>query len=56
MSLGNAGQGEVTVSRLSMTEEDLSGLDLSGPLSLRAWTLQELMLSQRHIFYSAEQI
>lgn len=46
----------VAVSRHESTAEDLGMLHNQGPLQSRGWTLQEFVLSPRHLFYGAHQI
>lgn len=47
---------EVTVGMKETHEENLRGLDISSPLTSRGWTLQESILSPRHLFYGTRQI
>ncbi|KAK3353762.1 heterokaryon incompatibility protein-domain-containing protein [Lasiosphaeria hispida] len=47
---------EVRVERQDLEEENLSLLFMRGPLSVRGWTLQESILSPRHLFYGVRQI
>ncbi|ROT39006.1 HET-domain-containing protein [Sodiomyces alkalinus F11] len=47
---------KVTVEMKEAEEEDLRLLEMSSPLSSRGWTLQESMLSPRHLFYGTRQI
>ena len=47
---------EIKVERKPFGEEDLALLDMRGPLSSRGWTLQESVLSPRHLFYGKRQI
>ncbi|KAF7542018.1 hypothetical protein G7054_g23 [Neopestalotiopsis clavispora] len=46
----------VIIKRDEPTAEDLDWLDTKGPLSSRGWTLQEFVLSPRHLLYGAHQI
>ncbi|ETS74894.1 hypothetical protein PFICI_13378 [Pestalotiopsis fici W106-1] len=46
----------VMIKRYEPTAEDLNKLDMKGPLSSRGWTLQEFVLSPRHLLYGAHQI
>jgi hypothetical protein len=46
----------VIIKRHEPTAEDLNWLDMNGPLSSRGWTLQEFVLSPRHLLYGAHQI
>lgn len=48
--------GEVTVQWHDPQEEDLRYLDIHGPLNRRGWTLQEQILSPRHLYYGGAQI
>jgi hypothetical protein len=56
LMVDNPGFGEVIIERYDLLGEDLNKLNMSGPLSARGWTLQELVLSPRHLFYGAHQI
>ncbi|KAB5576438.1 heterokaryon incompatibility protein-domain-containing protein [Coniochaeta sp. 2T2.1] len=47
---------QVTVERADPDEESLDTLYHKGPLSGRGWTLQESMLSPRHLYYGTNQI
>lgn len=47
---------EVTVERAAAREESLGSLYHHCPLSSRGWTLQESILSRRHLYYGARQI
>ncbi|OHE99873.1 hypothetical protein CORC01_04774, partial [Colletotrichum orchidophilum] len=46
----------VTIRRKDPNEEDLRGLERNSALQTRSWTLQEYMLSPRHIFYGQNMI
>ncbi|KXH68820.1 hypothetical protein CSAL01_00088 [Colletotrichum salicis] len=46
----------VTIRRKDPNGEDLRGLDLNTALQTRSWTLQEYMLSPRHILYGQSMI
>ncbi|KAK1624048.1 heterokaryon incompatibility protein-domain-containing protein [Colletotrichum phormii] len=46
----------VTIRRKDPNGEDLRGLDLNSALQTRGWTLQEYMLSPRHILYGRSMI
>jgi hypothetical protein len=47
---------DVMVERADPEEESLDSLYHKGPLSSRGWTLQESLLSRRHLYYGARQI
>lgn len=49
-------QVEIRVERKDLQEEDLLDLDLHCPLAGRGWTLQESVLSPRHLYYGTRQI
>ncbi|TDZ34499.1 hypothetical protein C8035_v010584 [Colletotrichum spinosum] len=58
---GEGGEGlgkarQVTVYRMDPDEETLGALDLKCALTRRGWTLQEYMLSPRHILYGKDKI
>ncbi|KAI0893396.1 heterokaryon incompatibility protein-domain-containing protein [Annulohypoxylon nitens] len=47
---------QVTVERLTHKREDLYFLSTEGPLASRGWTLQEELLSPRHLYYGRRQM
>ncbi|OIW32526.1 HET-domain-containing protein [Coniochaeta ligniaria NRRL 30616] len=54
--LGNDRPEVVMVERADPEEESLDTLYHKGPLSGRGWTLQESILSRRHLYFGARQI
>lgn len=47
---------EVIVERRDVDRENLKRLQIYGPLGRRGWTLQESILSPRHLYYGARQL
>ncbi|KAF4820045.1 hypothetical protein CGCSCA5_v004055 [Colletotrichum siamense] len=53
---GNDDTSKVTVRRKNLQEENLISLDRRSALAERGWTLQEYILSPRHLLYGQEMI
>ncbi|KAK3906173.1 heterokaryon incompatibility protein-domain-containing protein [Staphylotrichum tortipilum] len=56
VSSENSSPLAIAIERNQRDEESLDTLDNSSPLSARGWTLQEFVLSPRHLFYGKRRI
>ncbi|KAM3068464.1 hypothetical protein ACMFMG_009606 [Clarireedia jacksonii] len=56
VSLDNGLEIAVRIGYYDPNEETLNGLGIKAPLALRGWTLQEALLSPRHLYYGRHQI
>ncbi|KAJ0118485.1 HET-domain-containing protein [Diaporthe amygdali] len=56
LRVSNGNEDVVTVLRQDFDEETLKRLDNRSPLSSRGWSLQESILSPRHLYYGRSQL